>query len=134
MPLDITSLLSLVRSEFTGTNDEWLTLKASAHLAVSAAGEETLYGDSDEIYEASMTASTKEPYGSVPYADEGYQKDGKKRYPIDNEGHIRAAWNYINKPHNAAKYSSEHLATIKRKIISAWKKHIDKDGPPSAKK
>src|SRR5215831_8093109 len=38
------------------------------------------------------------PYGDVKYADPGYQSDGKKRYPIDTEKHIRAAWNYINKP------------------------------------
>jgi hypothetical protein len=73
-----------------------------------------------------------EPYGDVPYADPGYQEDGKKRYPIDNEKHIRAAWNYIAKERDSDKYSPKHLAAIKSKIVSAWKKHIDKDGPPEA--
>jgi len=68
----------------------------------------------------------------VKYADPGYQSDGKKRYPIDSERHIRAAWNYINKPHNAGKYSSEHLSAIKSRIVAAWKDVIDSDGPPSA--
>ena len=72
------------------------------------------------------------PYGDVTYADPGYQSDGKKRYPIDTEEHIRAAWNYINKPKNAGKYSPEHVASIKSRIVAAWKEHIDKDGPPSA--
>lgn len=74
----------------------------------------------------------KLPYGDVTYADPGYQADKKKRYPLDSEKHIRAAWNYINKPKNAGKYSSEHLSSIKAKIVAAWKAKIDKDGPPSA--
>lgn len=65
----------------------------------------------------------KEPYGDVEYADPGYQKDGKKRYPIDTEEHCRAAWSYINQSKNAAKYSAEHLAAIKQRIMRAGKKH-----------
>ena len=75
---------------------------------------------------------SSKPYGDVEYADPGYQSDGKKRYPIDTEEHIRAAWNYINKPKNGKKYSAEQLSHIKSKIVAAWKKKIDKDGPPSA--
>lgn len=66
-------------------------------------------------------------YGKVPFADEVNNK-----YPIDTEEHIRAAWNYINKGNNAAQYDASSLATIKRKIVSAWKSKIDKEGPPSA--
>lgn len=73
------------------------------------------------------------PYGDVEYADNGIREDGKKRYPIDTEEHIRAAWNYINKPKNAAKYG-EKASSVKAKIIAAWKAKIDKDGPPSAAK
>ena len=76
--------------------------------------------------------SPKKPYGDVLYADPGYQKDDKKRYPIDTEKHIRAAWNYINKSKNSAKYSAAHVKSIKAKIIAAWKRVIDKKGPPSA--
>ena len=71
----------------------------------------------------------KKKYGDVAFADEK-----NKKYPIDSEDHIRAAWNYINKKKNADKYSSGDLETIKGKIIAAWKKEIDKDGPPSAEK
>jgi hypothetical protein len=74
----------------------------------------------------------KKPYGDVEYADPGYQEDGKKRYPIDTEAHIRAAWNYINKEKNQAQYTAAQVKRIKAKIIAAWKKKIDKDGPPSA--
>jgi len=74
------------------------------------------------------------PYGDVDYADPGYQDDKKKRYPLDNEKHIRAAWSYINKPKNAKKYSAEQVSKIRAKIVAAWKAKIDKDGPPSADK
>lgn len=74
------------------------------------------------------------PYGNVEYADPGHQADGKKRYPVDNEKHIRAAWSYINKPKNAAKYSPGHASSVRSKIVSAWKKKIHPDGPPSVSK
>ena len=76
--------------------------------------------------------SVEEHDRNVVYADPGYQPDGKKRYPIDSERHIRAAWDYINKPGNASKYNSDQLRGIKAAIIAAWKARIDKDGPPSA--
>lgn len=72
--------------------------------------------------------SGKEKYGSVTFAD---SKNNK--YPIDTESHIRAAWNYINKKKNAAKYSSSDVASIKKKIIAAWKSKVDKAGPASAR-
>jgi phage I-like protein len=64
-----------------------------------------------------------EPYGDVEYADPGYQEDGKKRYPIDTEEHVRAALSYIGQADNAAKYSPEHLKHIKARIHAAAKKH-----------
>ena len=64
----------------------------------------------------------KEPYGDVTYADPGYQDDGKKRYPIDTEEHCRAAWSYINQSRNAAKYTSEQVTAIKKRIKAAGKK------------
>ena len=63
-----------------------------------------------------------QPYGDVAYADPGYQKDGKKRYPIDTADHVRAAWSYINQSDNAGQYSSEQLANIKGRIRAAAKK------------
>lgn len=69
-----------------------------------------------------MGAAKKEPYGDVEYADPGYQNDGKKRYPIDTEEHVRAAWSYINQSDNAKMYSTEQLDNIKSRIKSAAKK------------
>jgi hypothetical protein len=79
-----------------------------------------------------MSSNVPKPHRAADYADPGYQSDGKRRYPIDTERHIRAAWSYINKPKNAAPYTGDQLKRIKDKIIAAWKGKIDPDGPPSA--
>jgi len=78
-------------------------------------------------------------YGSqleAGYADPGYQPDKKPRYPLKkdsqyNEERIRAAWNYIHKLKNRKPYTIEQLKLIEQKIVFAWKKTIDKKGPPS---
>ena len=130
--MDITSLISQKRSEFTGTQDQWDALKSTAALVIIAAEDETIYGDSIQIEDSVIYAADKEPYGDVKYADPGYKADKKKRYPINNEEHIRAAWNYINQEKNHAGYSSGEVSKIKSRIISAWKSKIDPKGPPSA--
>jgi hypothetical protein len=68
-------------------------------------------------------------YGNVKFADEK-----NKKYPIDTPEHVKAAWNYINKPKNAGKYDPADAKTIKAHIVAAWKAKIDPEGPPSAKK
>lgn len=65
----------------------------------------------------------KEPYGDVDYADPGYQDDGQKRYPLDSEEHVRAAWSYINQAHNASMYTAEQVSEIKSRIMAAGKKY-----------
>lgn len=64
----------------------------------------------------------KKPYGDVRYADPGYQKDKKKRYPIDTADHVRAAWSYINQTANAAKYTAMQRESIKARIRGAAKR------------
>ena len=71
----------------------------------------------DEVSEADTT-----PYGDVSYADPGYQADKKKRYPIDTEAHVRAAWSYINQTKNASPYSAAQVRRIKSRIKTAAKK------------
>ena len=70
---------------------------------------------------------------AVDYADPGYQPDRRPRYPIDTERHIRAAWDYINRPGNAQRYTTDQVARIRAAIIAAWKEKIDIEGPPSAR-
>ncbi len=72
--------------------------------------------------ESDDKSAKKEPYGNVTYADPGYQEDGQKRYPLDTEKHIRAAWAYINKAKNAAAYSAGQLSKIKTRIRQSMKK------------
>lgn len=88
----------------------------------------------EEMSEDAKDAGGKPAYGDVKYADPGYQTDKKKRYPIDTEEHIRAAWNYINKEKNANLYKEGTLSKVKEAIVAAWKDKIDKTGPPSAEK
>ncbi len=68
-------------------------------------------------------------YGKVDFADAK-----NKKYPIDTEAHVRAALSYFSKEENKAKYSAEDQKVIMAKIVSAYKKLIDKAGPPSAGK
>jgi len=70
--------------------------------------------------------------GSVDYADPGYQADGRKRYPLDTERHIRAAWAFIHRPANARRYSPDQVDRIKARIGAAWRAEIDRAGPPAA--
>lgn len=63
----------------------------------------------------------KKPYGDVKYADPGYQKDGKYRYPLDTKEHVTHAWDYINVQENADKYSAGDLAKVKAAIKAAAK-------------
>lgn len=60
--------------------------------------------------------------GGTAYADPGYQADKKQRYELDTPVHIRAAWSFISKAANAAKYTSAQLKRIKGRIKSAASK------------
>jgi hypothetical protein len=55
-------------------------------------------------------------YGDVEFAD-----PTNKKYPIDTEAHIRAAWSYINHKDNAAKYDADEVTQIKNRIKRAAK-------------
>lgn len=83
-------------------------------------------------FKVAQRSDTNPDEGKAKYGDVAFADSKNKKYPIDTEAHIRAAWNYINKEKNAGKYSAEDLKTIKGKIEAAWKDKIDKAGPPSA--
>ena len=72
------------------------------------------------------------PDHGVVYADPGYCPDRLKRYPIDSEAHIRAAWAFIHQADNAQHYTSDQLDHIKARIVAAWRAQIDGNGPPAA--
>jgi hypothetical protein len=55
-------------------------------------------------------------YGDVTYAD-----PVNKKYPVDTEEHVRAAWSYINHKDNAAKYDRDEVTKIKSRIKRAAK-------------
>lgn len=80
----------------------------------------------DDVSSADKKRAVSE-YGKVEFADAK-----NKKYPVDTEDHIRSAWNYIGQAKNQAMYTAEEVTAIKNKIVAAWKKVIDKAGPPSA--
>ncbi|MCK2242151.1 MULTISPECIES: DUF6582 domain-containing protein [unclassified Crossiella] len=73
----------------------------------------------DRLARATEAEDGDKPYGEVEYADPGYQADGKKRYPIDTAKHVKAAWSYISRPANAAKYKKGDLNRIRARIKRA---------------
>lgn len=79
-------------------------------------------GGAVRVTEATATKAKKAPYGDVEYADPGHQADGKKRYPLDTEDHVRAAWSYINQSKNAAKYGAADLKKVKARVKAAMKR------------
>lgn len=113
----------LLISEVSGVDDPanqlpgWMVTKAAGDGALNL-----LLVLADEMEAVTKASDSKQPYGDVEYADPGYQKDGKKRYPLDTETHIRAAWSYINQADNADLYSAEQLTSIKAKVKAAMKK------------
>jgi phage I-like protein len=126
--------LAAVASE---QRDPWLVEESEKDMLAEEYGEEgadlisTAAAETEESEERGSArglifyvaaADPKKPYGDVTYADPGYQEDGKKRYPLDTETHIRAAWSYINQAGNATKYSAEQLARIKARIRAAMKR------------
>jgi hypothetical protein len=88
--------------------------------------------DANAAEKVARRTDTSPKEGESTYGDVAFADPTNKKYPIDTEAHIRAAWNYINKPKNAAKYSPKDVQAIKARIVAAWKKVIDKDGPPKA--
>lgn len=68
------------------------------------------------------TLADKTPHGDVTYADPGYQEDGVKRYPLDTEEHVRAAWSYINVADNADMYSATDLKRVRGRIERAMRR------------
>jgi hypothetical protein len=84
--------------------------------------EELIRAAVEDVVSSIMEKDSSKPYGSVTYADPGYQADKKKRYPVDTAKHVRAAWSYINQAGNASVYSAAQLRRIKSKIKSAAKK------------
>lgn len=60
--------------------------------------------------------------GEREYGDAEFADPVNKKYPIDTEKHVRAAWSYINQEENSAKYDSGDVDTIKSRIKQAAKK------------
>jgi hypothetical protein len=62
------------------------------------------------------------PFGTVSYADPGYQADKVKRYPVDSKAHVKSALSYLAQKANAAKYTPAQLKRVMGRIRAAAKK------------
>ena len=111
--------------------------KALANLSSSLGKDTGAVADAptaEKPAETEKAAEGDKPYGDVKYADPGYKADKKKRYPVDTEKHIRAAWSYIHMPKNHKGYTAQQVDSIKSKIKSAWKEVIGDEPPAAAEK
>ncbi|MFN6962548.1 MAG: DUF6582 domain-containing protein [Pyrinomonadaceae bacterium] len=61
--------------------------------------------------------------GEREYGDAQFADPVNKKYPIDTDEHIRAAWSYINHRDNAAKYEGDEVKLIKQRIKRAAGRH-----------
>ena len=104
---------------------------AGHHHLAKADAQRCLAKAAPEAETADERAGAADEAASIDYADPGYQPDGKRRYPLDSERHIRAAWAFIHQPHNAARYTSAEVEAIKARIVAAWRSRISPDGPPA---
>lgn len=112
-----------------GARVDSFTREAASAPAETAPGSRVLITES--VQEALVTTTVTEadtkgddagkPYGDVTYADPGYQKDKKKRYPLDSKTRAKAAWSYINQADNARLYTSAQLKRVKQRIMKALK-------------
>ncbi|MBR8248686.1 DUF6582 domain-containing protein [Burkholderia cenocepacia] len=106
--------------------------KAAESPSTSAVDELAKMLNDGEVKPEDLLALIKAKKEEGKYGDVEYADTANKKYPIDTEEHIRAAWSYINKEKDAAEYSADELKTVKDRIVAAWKDKIDKDGPPAA--
>ena len=123
--------------EADGTNETEATIDAAKRAIETAEGalaKLTPMGEqrADGREDSSASGTALESHKELDYADPGYQPDGKPRYPINTERHIRAAWSYINRPSNTKRYTAGQVARIRAAIVAAWKDKVNSDGPPSA--
>jgi hypothetical protein len=123
-------IFALLDATFTLLEDmgvEVLSLELQHAMELLRSGPVTdqvlaLLGVDQEDEMPQTAAEPAKPYGDVTYADPGYQRDKKKRYPIDSAAHVRSAWSYISQSSNASKYSAQQRETIKARIRTAAKK------------
>lgn len=72
----------------------------------------------EDVSDADIRRAIEE-YGDLP--DSKWGDPTNKKYPLDTEKHVRAAWAYINMPKNQRRYSEAEVNTIKERIRRAAK-------------
>lgn len=67
----------------------------------------------------------------VDMRDPDYADPINKLYRIDSVQNVRRAWAYINMTRNKAQYTEDTYQRVRNRIIRAWERMIDRNGPPS---
>lgn len=98
-------------------SDAALTESAPAGLICEELEEVVFVEETDGSTPVVTEAAALTPGGD--YADPGWQKDGKKRYPLDTAQHVKSAWSFINVKANQEPYSAAQVKRIKSKIKKA---------------
>lgn len=62
-----------------------------------------------------------------------FADSANKKYPIDTAEHIKASWDAIHKQKTVDKYSNVQMQEMEEKIINAWVRHVNIEGPPVRK-
>ena len=81
------------------------------------------------LAEQKETTERAEAQKMCAFADEKNHK-----FPIDTASRVKASWEFINRPENEARYEKEELATIKSRILAAYKEVTGEDPPTETKK
>ena len=68
-------------------------------------------------------------FNKVKFADSSH-----KKFPIDTPENIKEAWSAIHDVRHTEKYSMEDVKAMEKKIINAWVRHINIEGPPQKAK
>lgn len=108
-------------SVFAKTSDE-----KQAFAQAWSAAEKALSQSQDE--------TVAKVHVGIEYADSGLLKDGKARYALDTEGHIKTAWAFLHMPAISGKYKLNDLQACKARVAKAWQSRIHGDGPPDSSK
>jgi predicted nucleic acid-binding Zn-ribbon protein len=64
-------------------------------------------------------------FNKIKFADSFH-----KKLPIDTPEHIKNAWDMIHDKRHSEKYTEEEIKMMEKKILNAWIRHINVEGPP----
>jgi hypothetical protein len=99
------------------------SVPGSSHWAEPALSQPLTTGMEEVMTTIKRRKDVNPERGEKEYGDVQFADSVNNKYPIDTPKHIRAAWSYINREDNAAKYSNDEVELMKSRIKRAAKQH-----------